>query len=86
MKNGELRSPPNPALKGVTEREVQVLRLLAEGLASKEVAAALNLAVETVRTYRKSLMKKLKIHNVAELILFAASAGVIVLADPNKRT
>ena len=47
---------------------------------------ALNLAVETVRTYRKSLMKKLKIHNVAELILFAASAGVIVLADPNKRT
>ena len=81
LKNGELRSTPNPALEGLTEREVQVLRLLAEGLASKEVAAALNLAVETVRSYRKSLMKKLKIHNVAGLVQFAASAGVIVVAE-----
>jgi DNA-binding NarL/FixJ family response regulator len=81
LKNGELRSTPNPALEGLTEREVQVLRLLAEGLASKEVAAALNLTVETVRSYRKSLMKKLKIHNVAGLVQFAASAGVIVVAE-----
>lgn len=81
LKNGELRSTPNPALNSLTEREVQVLRLLAEGLASKEVAAALNLAVETVRSYRKSLMKKLKIHNVAGLVQFAASAGVIVVAE-----
>ena len=80
LKNGELRSTPNPALKGLTEREVQVLRLLAGGLASKEVAATLNLAVETVRSYRKSLMKKLKVHNVAGLVQFAASAGVIVVA------
>src|SRR6266849_8373858 len=81
LKSGELRSTPNPALEGLTEREVQVLRLLAEGLASKEVAAALNLAVETVRSYRKSLMKKLKIHNVAGLVQFAASAGVIAVAE-----
>jgi DNA-binding NarL/FixJ family response regulator len=81
LKTGELRSTPNPALEGLTEREVQVLRLLAEGLASKEVAAALNLAVETVRSYRKSLMKKLKIHNVAGLVQFAASAGVIVVVE-----
>jgi DNA-binding NarL/FixJ family response regulator len=81
LKNNELKSTPNPALEGLTEREVQVLRLLAEGLASKEVAAALNLAVETVRSYRKSLMKKLKIHNVAGLVQFAASAGVIVVAE-----
>lgn len=81
-----LMSTRNPALAGLFEREVQVLRLLAEGRSSKEVATALNLAVETVRTYRKSLMKKLKIHNVAELVHFAASAGVIVLAEPNKGT
>jgi DNA-binding NarL/FixJ family response regulator len=86
VRNRTLMSTKNPALEGLFEREIQVLRLVAEGRSSKEVAVALNLAVETVRTYRKSLMKKLKIHNVAELILFAASAGVIVLADPNKRT
>ena len=81
LKNGELRSTPNPALEGLTEREVQVLRLLAEGLANKEVASALDLTVETVRSYRKSLMKKLKIHNLAGLVQFAASAGVIVVAQ-----
>jgi DNA-binding NarL/FixJ family response regulator len=85
LKNGELRSTPNPALAGLTEREVQVLRLLAGGLASKEVAAALNLAVETVRSYRKSLMKKLKVHNVAGLVQFASSAGVIVVAGFTNR-
>jgi len=85
LKNGELRSTPNPALAGLTEREVQVLRLLAGGLASKEVAAALNLAVETVRSYRKSLMKKLNVHNVAGLVQFAASAGVIVVAGLTDR-
>jgi DNA-binding NarL/FixJ family response regulator len=81
LKNGELRSTPNPALEGLTEREVQVLRLLSEGLANKEVASALDLAVETVRTYRKALMKKLNVHNVAGLVQFAAAAGVIVIAE-----
>ena len=85
LKKGELRSTPNPALEGLTEREVQVLRLLAEGLATKEVAATLDLAVETVRTYRKTLMKKLKVHNVAELVQFAASAGVIVVTGMKDR-
>jgi DNA-binding NarL/FixJ family response regulator len=85
LKNGELRSTPNPALEGLTEREVQVLRLLAGGLASKEVAATLDLAVETVRTYRKTLMKKLNLHNVAGLVQFAASAGVIVVTELKDR-
>jgi DNA-binding NarL/FixJ family response regulator len=85
LKNGELRSTRDPALDGLTAREAQVLRLLAEGLASKEVAAALNLAVETVRTYRKSLMKKLNVHNVAGLVQLAASAGVIALAGLTDR-
>jgi DNA-binding NarL/FixJ family response regulator len=85
VRTGEVRSTPNPALHGLTEREIQILRLLAEGRATKEVASALNLAVETVRSYRKSLMKKLEVHNVAGLIQFAASAGVIGIASPNKR-
>jgi len=61
----------NRVLESLTPREVQVLRLLAEGSVTKEVAVELNLGVETVRTYRKTLMKKLKIHNVTELIQVA---------------
>ncbi|HVP47273.1 MAG TPA: response regulator transcription factor [Bryobacteraceae bacterium] len=72
----------NPALENLTQREVQVLRLLAEGKATKEVAISLDLGVETIRTYRKKLMKKLKVHNVTELIQFAVSAKVIVIAGP----
>jgi two-component system, NarL family, response regulator NreC len=56
--------------------------LLAEGRVNKEIAAALNLGVETVRSHRKSLMNKLEIHNVADLTRFAASAGVIAIAEP----
>ena len=83
VRNRTLMSTKNPALEGLFEREIQVLRLVAEGRTSKEVAVALNLAVEIVRTYRKSLMRKLKIHNIAALVHFAASAGVIVLPDAN---
>lgn len=80
LKHGELRSTSAPVLRGLTEREVQVLRLLAEGMTTKDVASALHLAVETVRTYRKTLMKKLGVHNVAGLVHVAAAAGLIVVA------
>ena len=79
------KSEPNPALRGLTERERQVLRLLAEGNASKEIATALNLGVETIRTYRKTVMQKLSVHNVAELITFALSSGVIAMPAPKGR-
>lgn len=73
------KSELNPALESLTEREKQVLRLLAQGKGSKEIASDLNLGVETIRTYRKTLMQKLGIHNVTELIKFAFSNGVIVI-------
>jgi DNA-binding NarL/FixJ family response regulator len=79
------KSEPNPAIESLTEREKQVLRLLAEGKGSKEVASDLNLRVETIRTYRKKLMQKLGIHNVMELIKFAFSSGVIVIPAAKDR-
>jgi len=84
VKSGEPQGEHDSALECLTEREIQVLRLLAEGKVSKEVAASLDLGVETVRSYRKSLMKKLQIHNVAELMRFAVLAGVITIqsTDP----
>ena len=66
-------------LQGLTEREIQVLRLLVGGRVTKEVASTLGLGVETIRSYRKSLMKKLGAHNVAELMRFAALAGLITI-------
>jgi len=80
VKNG--KSELNPVLEGLTEREKQVLRLLTDGKTSKEIASALNLGVETVRTYRKTLMQKLGVHNVTELIKFALSTGIIVFPAP----
>jgi len=85
VQNRESQGRRSSFLEGLTEREIQVLRLLAEGRVNKEIASDLNLGVETVRSYRKSLMKKLKIHNLAELMRFALSAGVIAFADPEDR-
>jgi DNA-binding CsgD family transcriptional regulator len=50
--------------------------LIIEGKASKEIAMILNLGVETVRSYRKTMMKKLNVNNVAGLIRVALAAGL----------
>jgi DNA-binding CsgD family transcriptional regulator len=54
-----------------------VLGLIIEGKASKEIAVILNLGVETVRSYRKTMMKKLNVNNVAGLIRVALAAGLV---------
>jgi DNA-binding NarL/FixJ family response regulator len=63
-------------LDKVTPRERQVLCLIAEGKTSKEIAAILSLGVETVRSYRKAVMKKLGVGNVAGLVQIALAAGL----------
>jgi DNA-binding NarL/FixJ family response regulator len=60
----------------LTGRELQVLRLIVSGKSNKEVASTLDIGVETVRSYRKSLMKKLKVKNVAGLIQAAVASGL----------
>ena len=66
----------HPLLAQLTPREFQVLGLIIEGKASKEIAVILNLGVETVRSYRKTMMKKLGVNNVAGLIRVALAAGL----------
>lgn len=66
----------HPLLEQLTPREFQVLRLIVDGKASKDIAIILNLGVETVRSYRKTLMKKLHVTNVAGLIRLAMTAGL----------
>jgi two-component system response regulator NreC len=55
----------------LTDREREVLQLIAEGKTNKEIAGALSLSVNTVETHRKHLMEKLDLHNTAELVRFA---------------
>jgi DNA-binding NarL/FixJ family response regulator len=61
----------------LTERERQVLQLLAEGRSNKEVAQVLNLAVSTVDSHRANLMQKLNLHSTAEIVLYAMRKRII---------
>jgi len=61
----------------LTTREREILQLLAEGKANKEVATILNLSLYTVETHRGNILQKLNLHSVPELILYAVRKGVI---------
>ncbi|HLI84387.1 MAG TPA: response regulator transcription factor [Bryobacteraceae bacterium] len=62
----------------LTEREKEVLQLLAEGKSNKEVAGLLNLSPYTIESHRTSLMQKLNLHNTAEIVLYAVRKNIIV--------
>ena len=61
----------------LTEREREVLQLLAEGKSNKEAAAVLKLSPYTVETHRMNLMQKLGLHNTAEIVLYAVRKSII---------
>jgi two-component system NarL family response regulator len=60
-------------------REIEVLQLLAEGQTSAEIARRLHVSVRTVETHRRNIMRKLGLHNVAELTKFAIREGLTPL-------
>ncbi|MBI4876902.1 MAG: response regulator transcription factor [Acidobacteria bacterium] len=77
IQRGDLESSRLPtALDGLSPRELQVLRLVAEGKTSKDIATMLDLGLQTVRSYRKTMMKKLNVNNVASLTQLALASGV----------
>ena len=61
----------------LTDREKEVLHLLAEGRSNKEVATLLDLGLSTVETHRANLMQKLNLHNTAEIVLYAVRKRLI---------
>ncbi len=72
------------AEKGVTdrfellsEREREILQLIAEGHSNKEIAVLLSVSPVTIETHRSHILQKLDIHNTAELVLFAVRRGVV---------
>ncbi|MBM3728331.1 MAG: response regulator transcription factor [Acidobacteria bacterium] len=77
IQRGDISARANNAVVDeLSPRERQVLRLVAQGNTSKDIAAALNLSVQTVRSYRKAMMKKLGVGNVAGLTQLAIAAGL----------
>jgi DNA-binding NarL/FixJ family response regulator len=66
----------DPAFVVLTDREREVLQLLAEGKSTKEIADALKVSVKTVETHRRNIMEKLNIHSVAELTKYAIREGI----------
>ncbi len=61
----------------LTERECEVLRLVVEGLSSREIAERLCLSVKTVMTHRANIMEKMGVHNSADLVKHAIRAGLV---------
>jgi DNA-binding NarL/FixJ family response regulator len=74
MKSIELQ---NVEEAGLTVREVEVLRLIADGLNTEEIGARLFLSPNTIETHRRHLLEKLNARNAAELVRRAISAGII---------
>ncbi|MBK7871327.1 MAG: response regulator transcription factor [Saprospiraceae bacterium] len=61
----------NPALMGLTEREIEIIRLVAEGLSSTEIGEKLFISPRTVDTHRNNILQKLDLPNIAALVRFA---------------
>ena len=62
----------------LTQREKQVLQLIAQGKSNKEIAVLLDLSVNTVAVHRANLMNTLQLHKAAELVLFAVKKGLVI--------
>lgn len=63
----------------LTQREREVLQVLAEGMSTKEIAYHLNVSVKTVETHRRNIMEKLNIHSISELVKYAIREGLTSL-------
>ncbi len=73
------RGAPGRGSRRLTVREREILRLIAEGMSNKEVATALAISVRTVENHRASIMKKLDLRSVVDLVKYAISSGLVRL-------
>lgn len=75
----ERRAVRPDTLVSLSEREVQVLRLIAEGLTNQEIAEQLFISIKTVQTHRRNIMDKLDLHDRVDLVKYALKKGIIGL-------
>ncbi len=77
MKAGSFRGASHDPYDGLTPREKEVFQLIAQGKSNKEIAALLNISVNTVAVHRARVMDALDIHKTAELVLYAVKKGLV---------
>jgi DNA-binding NarL/FixJ family response regulator len=74
--------PRQPRFGALTKREREILKMLAEGRSVKEIATGFELSVKTVEAHKFNLMRKLDIHNKAQLVQYAIQKKIIRLQEP----
>lgn len=77
LKSGSFEDVSQDPYEHLTLREKEVLQLIAQGRSNKEVAALLNISVNTVAVHRARVMETLGLHRTAELVLYAVKKGLI---------
>jgi DNA-binding NarL/FixJ family response regulator len=71
-----------PIARQLTAREREIVQLLAEGKTCRGVAEALGLSVKTAETHRSNIMRKLDLHSVSDLVIFAIRNNIVHVSDP----
>jgi DNA-binding NarL/FixJ family response regulator len=79
--NGRPAAASGASVTTLTPREREIVQLVAEGKSTKEVASVLHLSVKTAETHRSNIMRKLSIHSVSDLVLYAVRNNIIHVAS-----
>jgi DNA-binding NarL/FixJ family response regulator len=76
LEGGVTSNGSRRGLECLTRRELEILRMLAHGYSSREVAACLNVSTKTIETHRSNMNRKLALRNTVDLVRFAAAHGI----------
>ncbi|TQC96796.1 response regulator transcription factor [Moraxellaceae bacterium AER2_44_116] len=77
MKGFQQKTPKSSADQLLTQRQLEVLRLVAKGCSSKEIARELSISIKTIETHRSQIMQRLDIHNMTGLVRYAVKMGLV---------
>ena len=75
--SGAQKKRLEPSWHGLTRRERQVIKMIAEGLKTREIAEVLSLSPKTIEKHRTNMMNKLDLHSVSAVTLYAIQSGLI---------
>jgi two-component system response regulator NreC len=70
-------APASMKIEPLTNREIEILRLIVKGYTNRQVSSALNISIRTVETHRSNVMEKLNLHSRVELVRYATEHGLI---------
>ncbi len=76
-------NPPGVDVPTLTERELEVLRLVAQGMANKDIAKALFISENTVKNHVRNILDKLRLHSRMEAVVYAVRENLLELPGPN---